>query len=858
MKALSEPVKSTEASIHPAASAVMATGAKRMKRTLGVLIAGAGLLLALTPPSAHAQNAAQRAALSRLGRSQAVANFSPLPNGVEATSVSLARPSGVAFDAAGNLFIADTDDNVVREITLAGVISTVAGTGGQGFGGDTGQATSALLDSPQGVAVDQSGNIYIADTHNNRIREVSNGVITTIAGTGAAGFSGDGAAATSAELDLPTAVAVDSSGNIYIADTNNNRIREISGTTITTVAGDGQQTFSGDNGLATAAALNSPSGVAVDSAFNIYIGDTGNQRVRMVTFATGIITTLAGNGVKGFNGDGPATSTELASPRGLAVDASGTVYLADSDNNLIRTVSGGAVVTIAGNGAEGFSGDTSASTGAMLDKPRSVAVSGTSAVFADTENNRVRAVSGGAVNTIGGTAPSGSESLVLSGPLTAVYGTGTLTATFSNGALTATGSVTFYDGEGSSPVNLGSAALSSNTATLDTSHLSAGTHYIVASYPGDAKNPAVVSGVYILVLTQVQLTATPNTVNLLYGQPIPPLTGTLTGVLPQDAGNVTAVFSTAATSTSSPGIYPMTVSLTGSAAGNYTVVLASSSGTGVGSESVVITQAPVTATLTSSSATPIFGTTLTLTATIASTTSGTPTGTVNFYDGATLLNATPVALNGGVAQLMIGTLPVGSQSITAVYSGDTNFTGNTSSPLPENVLSPDFTITASPAAQSVLPLHSVSYTVTLTPVNPTFVYPVSLSASGLPAGVTATFTPASVATGAGVSTANLTLSADGSAQLHRNSSPFGGAASSTALALLLLPLAFAKRARKAIAGLPRSGRLLIALLMLAAATAVTGCGGGGFFTHATKSYTVTVTAVSGPDTHTTDVTLTVQ
>lgn len=858
MKALSEPVKFTEAAIHPVASAVTAMGAKRMKRTLGAVIAGAGLLLALTPLNAHAQNAAQRAALSQLGRSQAVANFSPLPNGVEATSVPLARPSGVAFDTAGNLFIADTDDNVVREITLAGVISTVAGTGGQGFGGDSGLATSALLDSPQGVAVDKNGNIYIADTHNNRIREVSGGAITTIAGTGAAGFSGDGAAAISAQLDWPTAVAVDSNGNIYIADTNNNRIREISGTTITTVAGDGQQTFSGDNGLATAAALNSPSGVAVDSSFNIYIGDTGNQRVRMVTFASGIITTLAGTGIKGYNGDGLAASTELASPRGLAVDASGTVYLADSDNNLIRIVSGSAVTTIAGNGAEGFSGDTNASTSAMLDKPRSVAVGGSSVVFADTENNRVRAVSGGAVDTIGGSAPSGSESLLLSGPLTTLYGTGTLTATFSNGALTATGSVTFYDGESTTPVNLGSAALSSNTATLDTSHLSAGTHYIVASYPGDAKNPAVVSGVYVFVVTPVQLTATPNTVNLLYGQPIPPLTGTLTGVLPQDTGNVTAVFSTAATSTSSPGIYPVTVSLTGSAAGNYTVVLASSSGAGVGSESVDISQAPVTATLTSSSATPIFGTTLTLTATIASTTSGTPTGTVNFYDGATLLNVTPVALSGGVAQLMISTLPVGPQSITAVYSGDANFTGNTSSPLPENVLSPDFAVTASPATQSVLPLHSVSYTVTLTPVNPTFVYPVSLSVSGLPAGVTATFTPPSIATGAAVSTTNLTLSADGTALLHRNGSPFAAAASSTALALLLLPLAFGKRARKAIAGLPRSGRLLIALLMLAAATAVTGCGGGGFFTHVTKSYTVTVTAVSGPDTHTTDVTLTVQ
>ncbi len=853
MKALSEPVKITEAVIHPAMIAAKAMGATRMKRTLGVLIAGAGLLLVLTQSSAHAQNAAQLAALSRLGRSQAVANLSAgLPNGVEATSAPLARPSGAAFDTAGNLYIADTDDNVIREVSLTGAISTVAGTGVQGYGGDSGTATSALLDSPDGVAVDSNGNIYIADTHNNRIREVSGGTINTIAGTGVAGYSGDGAAATAAMLDFPTAVAVAANGNIYIADTNNNRIREISGTTIATVAGNGQQTYSGDGGLATAAGLNSPSGVAVDSAFNIYIGDTDNQRVRLVTFATGIISTLAGTGTKGFNSDGPAGSAELASPRGLAVNGSGTVYLADSDNNRIRTVIGGNVTTIAGSGAEGFSGDTDASTSASLDKPRSVAVAASTVVIADTENNRIRVVNSGTLDTVVGIPPLGSESIVLGSALNAVYGTGTLTATFSHGSTAGTGLVTFYDGEGASPAVVGSATLSANSAILDTSHLSAVTHYLVASYAGDAKNPAVASGVYVFVVTPVQLTATANTVNLLYGQPIPALTGALTGVLTQDAGNVTAAFATAATTTSAPGNYPITVSLTGSAAGNYTVVL------GAGSGSVVIAQAQATTTLTSGSATPVLGTPLTLTATVVSTTSGAPTGTVNFFNGPTLLNSTPVALSSGVANFMISTLPVGAQSITAVYSGDTDFTSSTSSPVAENVLSPDFTVTASPAAQSVLPLHSVGYNITLTPMNPTFVYPVSLSASGLPPGVTASFMPSSIATGVGRYTSILTLSAGSMAQSPRNGSPFASGLSSTALALLLLPLAFIKRARKIAAGLSRSGRMLIALLALAAAGAISGCGGGGLFNHSTKSYTVTVTAVSGPDTHTTDVTLTVQ
>jgi len=328
------------------------------------------------------------------------------PSGVEATSVALARSHGLAYDTAGNLYIADTDENIIRKVNLAGIITTVAGDGEQGYGGDGGLATAALLDRPAGVAVDSHGNIYIADTHNNRVREVvaSSGNIVTVAGTGVAGFSGDGAAATVATLNYPTAVAVDSNGNVYIADTNNHRIREIAGTTINTVAGDGEQFYSGDGGAATAAGLDSPNGVAVDTAFNIYIGDTHNQRVRLVTFTTGFITTLAGTGVKGFTADGPAASAALARPRGVAVDTSGNVYLADSDNDRIRTIGGGNVTTIAGNGAEGFSGDGSASTSAWLDTPGAVAISGATVLFSDTENNRVRQVSGGMIDTIVGLA----------------------------------------------------------------------------------------------------------------------------------------------------------------------------------------------------------------------------------------------------------------------------------------------------------------------------------------------------------------------------------------------------------------------------------------------------------------------
>ncbi len=817
-------------------------------KRLGLFVASAGLVLALGPHGALAQSAAQRAALARLGNARPEL---PPARGVEAATVPLSQPNGLAFDSAGNLYIADTNDDVIREVSVTGVISTAAGNGAEGYGGDGGPATGALLDRPTGVAVDASGNIYIADTLNNRIREVSGGTIRTIAGTGAPGFSGDGGPAAAAMLDQPTAVAVDSNGNVYIADTNTNRIREIIAGTINTVAGDGVQKYSGDGGLARAAALNSPTGVAVDAAFNIYIGDTGNQRVRMVASTTGIITTIAGTGVAGFNGDGPASAVELDGPGGVYVDSSGIVYVADSNNNRIRTIAGGNVTTIAGLGVQGFAGDAGASTGALLDTPGAISAMGGVVFFSDTLNNRVREVKGGIVNTVAGAPTAPTESLILGSAFSAVYGTGSLTAAFSHGGLTATGQVTFYDGEGASPLVIGQASLASNAATVSTGTLSVGTHYIFASFAGDAKNAPISSGVYVFVVTPAPLTATANAATMLYGQAVPALTGTLTGVLRQDAGNVTAVFSTTATSTSNPGTYPISGALTGSAMGNYTMTL------GAGSGSLTISQAPTITTLQSSTTSPVLGASVTLTATVASTTTGTPAGTVNFFNGTTQLNATPVALSGSVAGLTITSLPLGTLNLTAVYSGNIDFTASTSSPLIATEISPDFSIAAAPAAQSVLPSQSANYTITVTPVNPTFVYPVSFSVSGLPNGVTATFNPTSVAAGAGPSTTTLTLAASSLAQLHKDRQPLGGWPSSAALALLFLPLVFGRRARKTAQKLSRTGWTLL-LLSLAAASAISGCGGGGFFGHVTQSSTVTVTAVSGPDTHTATVTLTVQ
>jgi len=327
-------------------------------------------------------------------------------DGSLASSATLNNLYKVAVDTNGNIYIADRGNHAIRKVDIStGNISTVAGTiGSDGETGDGGVATSATLDDPSGVAVDTNGNIYIADTSNHAIRKVdiSTGNISTVAGTlGTSGATGDGGLATNATLNFPYDIAIDLSGNIYIADKSNHAIRKVDITTgnISTVAGTiGSDGATGDGGLATSATLKYPYGVDVDLSGNIYIADKGNDAIRKVDITTGNISTVAGTlEISGVTGDGGlATSATLNAPYGVNVDTSGNIYIADTSNNAIRKVdiSTGNISTVAGTlGASGRTGDEESATSAKLNSPTGVFVDDSGSIYiADRNNQAIRKV----------------------------------------------------------------------------------------------------------------------------------------------------------------------------------------------------------------------------------------------------------------------------------------------------------------------------------------------------------------------------------------------------------------------------------------------------------------------------------
>jgi uncharacterized protein (TIGR03437 family) len=307
---------------------------------------------------------------------------------------NLNQPTAVARDNAGNTYVADPGNNRIRKVAADGTIATIAGTGITGSSGDGAPAANAQLNAPRGVALDASGNLYIADTGNFRIRKMdASGNISTVAGSGTAGYSGDGASALKARIGYIYGLALDAAGNLYIADVTHNVVRKVTAAgAISTVAGTGIAGYSGDGAAATKAQLNGPYDVAVDTAGNLYIADYNNNCVRIVS-KSGTITTFAGTGTAGYSGDGgAAASAQLFNPSGVAVDTAGNLYIADTGNSLIRMVSSsGVITTVAGNGTYAYTGDGGLATAAALDFPSAVAVDATGNVaVADQSNNAIR------------------------------------------------------------------------------------------------------------------------------------------------------------------------------------------------------------------------------------------------------------------------------------------------------------------------------------------------------------------------------------------------------------------------------------------------------------------------------------
>jgi sugar lactone lactonase YvrE len=782
---------------------------------------------------------------------------------ISALTAPLILPSAVVFDTSGNLYLAETGNHVIRKVDTAGNISIIAGTGVQGFSGDGGPATAATLDSPQGLALDildTANNLYIADTHNHRIRKLNlaTGIITTIAGTGTPGFSPDHTLAASAQLNLPTALALDTANNLYLADTGNHRIRKISAGIIATVAGTGTQGFAGDTGPAIFAAIDSPTGLALDTANNLYLADTHNHRIRRIDAITGIITTIAGAGTPGFSGDTAlATTASLALPHGLTVDAAGNLYLADTQNHRIRRIDAatGIITTVAGDGTQAFSGDGGPAIAASLDSPRSTAIPPSALItLADTGNQRIRQLTSApapptTIQTIAGPAPTTSETLTLTAPAVIPYGTGQLTATL---ATPATGAINFFDTTPTGTTSLGTSPLASNIAIFSTATLSAGLHNLTAAYAGDQTHTSAQSSTFALTVSPQQLTAPIAPITLVYGQAIPAINATLTGVLPQDAANLSATFTTTATSLSPAGSYPITATLTGPAAGNYTV--ASPIAT------LTINPAPTLITLDNLAATAATGSSITLTAHVATTT-GTPTGSITLLDNGNPISTSPLSPSDD-AVFTIAALTAGSHSFTALYNGNANFALSASIPQLITVgtggptTNPDFTLAPTgTTTQTILSGSSANYTFSAQ-FHGNMSSPIALAATGLPNLATASFNPPTLPPGSATNTFILTIATPNTtARTSSSTSP------PIAWAFLLFPVV-------TLTLRPRNYRVTVKFLVLTSLSIVTlfiaGCAArvnsSSSQTLTAKSYTITVTGTATTSTggtlqHATTVTL---
>lgn len=695
-------------------------------------------------------------------------------DGGSALNATLNNPSSLALDAAGNLYFADSGNNTIRRIdAFNGTITTVAGSPGQhGYGGDGGLATSATFSTPNGISFDANGDLYIADTGNHVIRLLAHatGVITTVAGSGHGGFGGDGGPATHALLNNPWSATPSPKGGFYIADQNNHRVRLVDAHgDISTLAGDGSAGFAGDEGPASAAQLNVPAALLLDVAGNLYIADSGNNRVRRVNARTGIISTMAGNNGESISGDGgPANVAGLYGPYALALDTQGSLYIADVFHNRVRKISANSAIlqfpairsgrvsapltqTLENDGnaplnvmaitaisnAQVDAGTTKCSSAAPLvpldrcDLGVSFApvqvgssVSGSVNVVSDASNSpgivhlsgRVLDVDPTVVTLASGNNPSTTGDTVI------------LSVVVSSTGSTPTGAITLLEGVkviGSSTLQAG------GVGSFTITNFVSGSHSLTAAYVGDSSNAAGLSPVLLQVVkdkqaptaTTISTSATPVTAGASFT-----LTATIATVTSnsgngniggsvafKDGVNTLGVATVGAGAT--PNLASASLALTNLPIGVHSIVavFSGSSSYGGSSSASLREQVDIAATkitLTSAANPATAGAPLNIIATVISTGGGVPTGPVSFFDGSTSLGIGTVDAH-GIARLSVSGQfwAPGTHSLTAVYAGDLADSGSSSLPFGETIVLASTTTTLASAlnpagAGAVVPLSA--------------------------------------------------------------------------------------------------------------------------------------------------------
>ena len=850
-------------------------------------------------------NGAATFGLSGVGTASSVA-FDP--GATAAIATGLGTPQGIARDAAGNIYIADTGNNRVLAFPTSGSPTVIAGTGTSGFSGDGSAATAATLKAPRAVTVTRNGLIYVADTGNNVIRQINpiTGNISTVAGGAAAVCSiatntfGDGCPGTSAIFKNPSGLSADADGNVYIADSGNNLIRELNTSGYLTLVGGGASTVCaagdvfGDGCPATAAFFSNPTGIQVDAARNIYIADTGDNLVREIVAATGNVVAIAGTGQAGASGNGgSATGAQLNSPTGLATDAAGNVYIADSANAVIRLVTASGVINTAVGtlGAPGTGTLPGSAFAVQLQNPAAVVSTGAgSLVVLDSGNNRAISDLRGSV-----TYNFGRTNLGFASPTLQIQETST-------GSTTATLGSTLFTPPPAAPFAL--AGTGSNGCSANSSLTPGGSCLLLASFTPSASQLGNFNASYtegatntinspppFIALTGVGavLTTTTSTTVVTY-----PATGSPQYSIPF---TVTTTIAPASCNTAAPSCFPtgtvsffvdgnavglpVTVSSVGTASqsisglnvGNHTVVAVYSgdlfyASSSAASLTVAVARGNTTTSVLLNPASGLQFSAFNMSATVQSQTTNIPTGSFTFFAGTTQIGTASVDARTGSAtlldtfssnQTLIANhylnygLVTGTYAITAVYSGDANYAPSTSV-VATLTITPDpatFTVTLFPATAGTAQGSTATVTATII-ANNTLNGTIHFTCTNMPANSTCTFGPPTTLTFAatpGIQTEqqiNITLFTDVATGVTQTTSEILG------WPLLILScagiLAFRKRLRKN----PLAMRLLTVVslfgVLVGGSVLMSGCSSGNFSTQITPVGTYTVNFVAtGPN-----------